>query len=57
MAKWAAIPVSMTAGGVLVADFTIDDKGFVIGAAAVALGYVTRIVTTKWPTKWLPDQG
>jgi hypothetical protein len=46
-----AIPCSLTAGGVLVADFTTDEHSFVVGVAATALGYVTHLLLSKWPTK------
>jgi hypothetical protein len=49
-ARWAATPVALAAGGVLVASTNSpsDESAFAAGLAAAALGYVTHWVTTKW---------
>jgi hypothetical protein len=49
-ARWAATPVALATGGVLVASTNnpSDESAFAAGLAAAALGYVTHWVTTKW---------
>jgi DNA-binding transcriptional MocR family regulator len=51
VARAAATPVSLAAGGVLVASANAqtDETGFGVGLAAAALGYLTHVVITKWP--------
>ena len=53
MARWAATPVSLAAGGIFVASATPlnNEGGFVVGLAAAALGYLTHFAMTKWPAK------
>jgi hypothetical protein len=53
MARWAATPVSLAAGGVLVASASTqtDENNFVVGLAASALGYLTHMAITRWSGK------
>jgi hypothetical protein len=53
MARWAATPVSLVAGGALVASASTqtDETNFVVGVAASALGYLTHKVITTWRGK------
>jgi hypothetical protein len=49
-ARWVATPVSLTAGGVLVAstNSSSDETSFAAGLGSAALGYVTHSVIAKW---------
>jgi hypothetical protein len=49
--KGAAVLASLIAGGVFVADMTTDEHSFFIGLGATALGYVTHLLLSKWPTE------
>jgi hypothetical protein len=53
MARWPATPISLAAGGVLVASASTqtDETNFVLGLAASALGCLTHMVITKWSGK------
>ena len=51
IAELAAVSCSLTAGGVLVADLTTDEHAFVVGFGATALGYVTHLLSSKWPSR------
>ena len=54
IARWAATPVSLAAGGVLVASSNAVHRvetGFAVGLAAAAMGYLTHVVMTRWPGK------
>src|SRR4051812_20961282 len=54
MARWAASPVSLIAGGVLVASVNIqtDEAGFAAGLGAATLGYVTHLLVARWSKKF-----
>lgn len=51
MARWAATPASIVAGGVLSATFSnnIEESQFLVGCAAAAVGYLTHLAVTRWP--------
>ena len=58
IARWAAAPLSLAAGGVLVASANPinDETGFAVGCAAAALGFATHVVINRWPRS-RSDQG
>jgi hypothetical protein len=49
--KGAAVLATLIAGGVFVADMTTDEHSFFVGLGATALGYVTHLLLSKWPTE------
>lgn len=51
MARWAAAPFSLVAGGVMVASTVnySEERQFVAGFAAAGLGYVTHLVLSRRP--------
>jgi hypothetical protein len=53
IARWSATPISLAAGGVLVASANPinDESGFAVGFAAAAVGYITHLCLSKWPGK------
>jgi hypothetical protein len=53
MVRWAASPVSLIAGGVLVASINIqnDETGFAAGLGAATIGYFTHLLVTRWSKK------
>jgi hypothetical protein len=53
MARWAASPVALVAGGVLVASVNIqtDEAGFAAGLSAASLGYFAHLLIARWSKK------
>jgi hypothetical protein len=51
--RWAAAPVSLVAGGVLVASINIqtDEVGFAAGLGTAGLGYFTHLLVARWSKK------
>jgi hypothetical protein len=50
LTRWTASPVSLIAGGVLVASINIqtDEAGFAAGLGAAGLGYFAHLLVARW---------